>query len=96
MNPENALISALTYLLKYQETGCSMAGERAIMMLEAITERMDITSELNELCIGAIDSIELRITGPKGCLQNAPEISATTDHPRSGIGIPVYADLSLR
>jgi hypothetical protein len=96
MNTENALISAFTYHLKYQETGCNMAGERAVMMLEAITERMDIRPELKELCIAAIDSIELRMKGQKGYSQIAPEIGATTDHPRSGIGIPVYADLSLR
>jgi hypothetical protein len=96
MNSENALISALTYLLKYQESGCNMAGERAVMMLEAIIERVDITPELKELCIGAIDSIELGIKGQKVYSQIAPEIGVTTDHPRSGIGIPVYADLSLR
>jgi hypothetical protein len=66
------------------------------MMLEAITERMDITPELKELCIGAIDSIELGIKGQKVYSQITPEIVVTTDHPRSGIGIPVYADLSLR
>jgi hypothetical protein len=96
MNTENALISALTYLLKYQESACNMAGERAVMMLEAITERMDTTPELKELCIGASDSIALRIKGQRVYSRIAPEIGASTDHPRSGIGIPVYADLSLR
>lgn len=96
MNTENVLISALTYLLKYQESGCNMAGERAVMMLEAITERMHITPELKELCMNAIDSIELRMKGQKEYSQIAPKIGATTDQLRPGIGIPVYADLSLR
>jgi hypothetical protein len=39
MNTENALISAFTYLLKYQESCCNTAGERAVMMLNAITEK---------------------------------------------------------
>lgn len=96
MNTENALISALTYLLKYQESGCNIAGERAVMMLEAITERMDIAPELKELCVGTIDSIEGRMNAQKAYFPEATGTGITAYRPCSGVGIPVYADLSLR
>ena len=96
MNTENALISALTYLLKYQESGCNMAGERAVMMLEAITERQDIAPELKELCVGTIDSIELRMKGVHASPKEKQGTCLAAYRPCSGIGVPLYADLSLR
>ena len=96
MNTENALISALTYLLKYHESGCNMAGERAVMMLEAITERLDIAPELKELCVGTIDSIELRMKGNHTFPVEKKGECLTAYRPCSSIGLPLYADLSLR
>ena len=95
MNTENALISALTYLLKYQESGCNIAGERAVMVLEAITERHDIAPELKELCVGTIDSIELRMKDDHQFPKEKQGICLTAYRPCSGIGVPLYADLSL-
>lgn len=90
MNTENVLISALSYLLKYQASGCNMAGERAVLMLEAITDRLDIPPELHELCANTIDSIELRKA------QNRAFVTAENGYRLcSGTGIPLYADLSL-
>jgi hypothetical protein len=51
MNTENTLISALTYLLKYQESSCNMAGERTVLILKVIRERLDIAPELR-VCAG--------------------------------------------
>lgn len=96
MNAENTLISALTYLLKYQESGCNMAGERAVMMLEAITERQDIAPELKELCVSTIDSIELRMKGDQQFQKEKQGICLAAYRPCSGVGVPLYADLSLR
>lgn len=91
MNTENVLISALSYLLKYQASGCNMAGERAVLMLEAITDRLDVPPELRELCANTIDSIELRKAQNQGLgtEENGYRLC-------SGIGIPLHADLSLR
>lgn len=91
MNTENVLISALSYLLKYQASGCNMAGERAVLMLEAITDRLDLAPELRELCANTIDSIELRKA------QNRGLVTAENRHRLcSGIGMPLYADPRLR
>jgi hypothetical protein len=96
MHTENALVSALTYLLKYQESRCNMAGERAVMMLEAITEIPDIAPELQELCVGTIDSIELQMKGNHQAPKEKRGAGLAAYRPCSGVGLPLYADLSLR
>lgn len=91
MNTQHILVSALSYLLKYQESGCAMAGERAVLMLEAISDHADIAPELKELCVNTIDSIEHRIRHSK-VLTNP----TATNRLCAGIGIPLYADHTLR
>lgn len=91
MNTQYILVSALSYLLKYQESGCAMAGERVVLMLEAIIDNPDIAPELKELCGNTIDSIEARISRNKAIDTGPAAFRAC-----AGVGIPLYADLSLR
>lgn len=66
------------------------------MMLEAITEMPAIAPELQELCAATIESIELRMKGDHESLIEKQGACLAAYRPCSGIGLPLYADLSLR
>lgn len=72
-----------------------MAGERAVLMLEVITERLDIAPELRELCMITIDSIELEIKGHTKYPNKAKKLDNTSNSPCSCAGVPLYVDVSL-
>jgi hypothetical protein len=50
MQTQNLLIGALTYLLKFQQTHCPTARERALMMFEALATLESNDPTLEALC----------------------------------------------
>lgn len=50
MATQNLLLAALIHLVRFQSTQCLTARERALMMLDALSELKDNNPEIEELC----------------------------------------------
>jgi hypothetical protein len=53
MEKQNLLIAALIHLVQFQSTHCNTARERALMILEALSQLNENNQELDELCFQA-------------------------------------------
>jgi hypothetical protein len=50
MEIQNLLVSALTYLVKFQSTQCPTARSRALLMFDALSEQQNIDANIQALC----------------------------------------------
>jgi predicted transcriptional regulator len=53
MEIQNLLIGAMTYLLKFKNTQCPTARERALMMFDALSNTKSGNKEIQTLCYEA-------------------------------------------
>lgn len=53
MEKQNLLVAALIHLVQFQTTHCNTARERALMILEALSQLNENNQELDDLCIQA-------------------------------------------
>lgn len=53
MEKQNLLVAALIHLVQFQSTHCNTARERALMVLEALSQLNENNQELDELCFQA-------------------------------------------